>query len=891
MRIERFAVRNFRKLTGGVAVDGLPPGLTVIVGDNEEGKSTLLRALQSGFFDRHKLTGKGLEQMLPFATRGVNPKVEITFELAGNSYWLTKEFGGNAAARLEGTGERWEGEAAEDKLGNLLGFSRPLRGVAGEEHRGLAGLLWVEQGRAFQPLAMNRDSQAVFRAAIEGEVGQVLGGERGRRLLERVEERAGRYFTRTGRERDKLSSPRKHVERLTEECNTLERELQAYDNQVNRLGKLQEKLTRYKRKGVLARAKEEAEKSNAAMRRLEVVEGRLNTAKAEMDQAANAKALAEEIRDSRKELINEVEGADRQARKAEDALQELGPDYHDAGRRLTEAEERFVVCNKARDGANQAWEAARRAFERARLATELQELDQRFRKAESLHEEIERTQGEIMKNPVNEDCLLRLRQLRSEQIRLESALKAAAATLVFRPESGQSVSRDGAPVDTRQSVHVTRSSTFHLHHFGTLEVTPGGKDLAGLRHQLAKVRNQLTDLLRNLQLADLANAEVALRAKKDMEARLQNLRGAISGVAPQGLHTLRTTLQKQRARLSTLAGAGEAGNLPDVGTAQAAEQAALGNREQTAQAAERAMGERDKARTLHDGLRERYIKADAERRQKAEIAAQRRAALEEARRKVGDGELAASVEQKVRMLAKCHSHHARVQEECDAMNPDVLRMEQQRAAEAYEELQKAIHADERDAYGLATELRTLGQRGLAEELEQKRGELAIARSDLERVEADAKAWKLLLETLRNAEHEAKETFLGPVRERLQPYLRMLFPETELRLSEDDLEIISLQRGGIEEPFATLSIGAREQVAVLTRLALADLLRERGRPVVLILDDPLVNSDDERFRRMELALRKAASSPLQIVILTCHEARYETMGAKIIRMADCQMETT
>ena len=184
----------------------------------------------------------------------------------------------------------------------------------------------------------------------------------------------------------------------------------------------------------------------------------------------------------------------------------------------------------------------------------------------------------------------------------------------------------------------------------------------------------------------------------------------------------------------------------------------------------------------------------------------------------------------------------------------------------------------------------LGQRGLAEELEQKRGELAIARSDLERVEADAKAWKLLLETLRNAEQEAKETFLGPVRERLQPYLRMLFPETELRLSEDDLEIISLQRGGIEEPFATLSIGAREQVAVLTRLALADLLRERGRPVVLILDDPLVNSDDERFRRMELALRKAASSPLQIVILTCHEARYETMGAKIIRMADCQMET-
>ena len=125
-------------------------------------------------------------------------------------------------------------------------------------------------------------------------------------------------------------------------------------------------------------------------------------------------------------------------------------------------------------------------------------------------------------------------------------------------------------------------------------------------------------------------------------------------------------------------------------------------------------------------------------------------------------------------------------------------------------------ADEREERDLAIELRTLGQRGLAEELAQKKGELDVARRDLERVEADAKAWKLLLTTLQDAEREAKETFLGPVRERLRPYLRMIFPKTELRLNEDDLEIVSLHRGGFEEPFATLSIGAREQVAVLTR---------------------------------------------------------------------------
>ena len=314
MRIESFAVRDFRKLTGEVSVKDLQPGITVIAGDNEEGKSTLLRALQSGFFDRHNLSGKGRDQMMPFGAHGVSPRVDVVFQIAGTRYRLSKGFGRNAAAKLEGDGDRWEGEAAEDRLRLLLGFSRPGRGAASEEHRGLAGLLWVEQGRAFQSLGMNQDSQAVLREAIEDEVGQVLGGERGRRLLNRVEKRNAEYFTRTGRERDGLSGPRQRVEELEKELGNLEGELQTYDDQVNRLGKLQERLARYERDGVLDRAREEAENGNAAVRQLEAVEGRLDTARAQMEQANSAKDLAARAREDRRTLAEEVAEADRQAR-------------------------------------------------------------------------------------------------------------------------------------------------------------------------------------------------------------------------------------------------------------------------------------------------------------------------------------------------------------------------------------------------------------------------------------------------------------------------------------------------------------------------------------------------------------------------------------------------
>ena len=888
MQIEWFDVRNFRKLTASVSVKGLQPGITVIVGDNEEGKSTMLKALQSGFFDRHKLGGKSLEQMMPFSAQGVNPSIDVAFQIAETSYRLSKSFGANAVAQLESDDHLWEGEAAEERLRDLLGFSRPGRGAASEEHRGLAGLLWVEQGRAFQPLAINQDSQVVLRDAIEGEVGQVLGGERGRRLLDQVEKRTGNFFTPTGREKEPLSGPRKRVQALTEDCKRLDNELKLYDDQVQRLSRLQECLARYKHDGVLANAKEEAERSNAAIRRLEAVEGQLNMASAQMEKAKTAKDMAEEASKSRRKLANDVAAADQQTKEAENILKTLEPDYQDTTDRLAEANKKLTTCNKHEEETNRKWESARQALEQSEITAKLQELNQRFQQAKSLNGQIERKREEVMKNLVNEDDLCKLRELRSRQIHLESALKAGAATLVFSPEGTGSVSLDGRPVKAGQPVHVTQSSRFHLRDFGALDVTPGGQNLAQLRTDLDTVTSRLGNMLHHLKTMDLASAEAALRAKQSLEAHMKSLSGELRGVAPEGLNTLQSTLREWQKRLSALkAGSDESSNRPAVEAARSTEQAALENWGKAKRAADRAMQERDQIRISHDQIREKHINADAECKQKSEVAEERRTALEAARHEITDGRLAEQVEQKAQLFAECRSNYDMVLAERDAMNPEAMRIEQQRASEVYSQLQEKIDADERAEHDLAIELRTLGQRGLAEELEQKRGELAIAQVDLERIETDAKAWKLLHDTLRRAENEAKETFLGPVRERLQPYLRMLFPETKLQLREDNLEIVSLQRGGVEEPFEALSIGAREQVAVLTRLALADLLREKGRPVVLILDDPLVNSDEERFRRMELALRKAANSSLQIIILTCHEARYETLGAKIIRLADCR----
>ena len=66
------------------------------------------------------------------------------------------------------------------------------------------------------------------------------------------------------------------------------------------------------------------------------------------------------------------------------------------------------------------------------------------------------------------------------------------------------------------------------------------------------------------------------------------------------------------------------------------------------------------------------------------------------------------------------------------------------------------------------------------------------------------------------------------------------------------------------------------MAVITRLALADILRGAGASSALILDDALVNTDEGRLERMHRVLQTAAKS-LQVLVLTCRERDFVGLG--------------
>jgi uncharacterized protein YhaN len=92
-----------------------------------------------------------------------------------------------------------------------------------------------------------------------------------------------------------------------------------------------------------------------------------------------------------------------------------------------------------------------------------------------------------------------------------------------------------------------------------------------------------------------------------------------------------------------------------------------------------------------------------------------------------------------------------------------------------------------------------------------------------------------------------------------------------------LRIAAIQRAGQLEDFNLLSGGTKEQLAVLTRLAFAELLLGQGRPATVILDDALAFSDDDRIESMFDVLMRAGDK-VQIIVLTCRKKLFTRLGA-------------
>jgi DNA repair exonuclease SbcCD ATPase subunit len=202
MKLRSLALNQFKKFTTPTRLDGIEDELNVVVGPNEMGKSTLLDALRAALFEKHSSKARPITALQNDRNQA-GPVVELTFELDDGLYRIAKRFIKKPYARLScPDGRTLEGDAAEDKLRQLLGFDEPGKAGAKPETLGMWNVLWVQQGQSFGSLDLPDSARSNLHSALESEVGTVLGGRRGRALPQAIEKQLAELVTSsTGRPR------------------------------------------------------------------------------------------------------------------------------------------------------------------------------------------------------------------------------------------------------------------------------------------------------------------------------------------------------------------------------------------------------------------------------------------------------------------------------------------------------------------------------------------------------------------------------------------------------------------------------------------------------------------------------------------------------------------
>lgn len=891
MRLDELVVADFRKLRGRHVVRPAPSGITVVSGDNEEGKSTLLDALKRAFFMKHNTTGEARDAIQPQGC-DATPFVAVGFAIDGQAWRLEKHFR-RGGVRLEGPGGTFEGDAAELELARLLAFEWPGRGPAKVEHMGLAGLFWVDQGTTFaaeqgpSPTALRR-----LEPALAEQVAALGRGERAPRLMTEVRRRRDQHWTgKRDQPRGELVALEGKVTELRAELAQLVAAEAEVETLLDRLAQTLEKRRAWLAADHLGRAREAVERTRSTLAGVKAQEEERRVRAAERQAAASELRRLREKDDRRRQLQAAIGERRAERAKLQAELGENAPLLDRARRQKAATDAAAEASREALLAAEIARETLGRRAERLRLERELAALERQAADVRALVRQAAEEQARAEAEPITAEGFGALETMEAGLGQSRAALRAVATRLMLQPDQpGTRVLLGEVPIDPREPLELTAPAVLALPGFGRIEVTPGGERLADLRQSLKSGEMALARRLAELGAASLAEARRRLLARERHEREAEAARQGLATLLRAAGMTDPAALEAACARARTrLAGLGPLD--PADGMDEAAIEAAR-------EAAERRLvevRERDAALALE---RRRTAEEEARLARQADVlaGAEARAGLEMTkledqlaleRDELGDEALAAMLAAARTADDRAAEAVLRVERELARAVPETARLEAEQAARRLEQLEEEARGQDREVDRLEAELKGAGGRGIGERKGEVQGSLELEERRHARLLAEARAWRLLSETLESVDRARQDALALPLATRMVPYMRQLMGDAEAVFAPESLRLDTLRRSALVEPFSSLSIGAREQLAVLVRLAIGDLLMEtQGQSPPLILDDALVYADAVRLARMKTILQQAATRQ-QILILTCRKEDYLGLDALYLRLEDCR----
>jgi DNA repair exonuclease SbcCD ATPase subunit len=860
MRIVSLAVTAWKGLERAELAE-LAPDLNLVVGPNEAGKTRLVSALRYALFERYKGESEDKKALRSYGSVEP-PAVEVRFETRGTTWTVRKQFLRQAYAKLEGGGRTWTDDDAEAMLRELLG-TKPIQGRREiDQFLGLWPLLWVKQGDGgTAPQAhMNDDARARLRDVLAGQVNEVAAGPLGERIVARAETERERYFTATGKETGELASARarfllaeaavgeavakrSEAHGAADELAALGRELETIDAKIGpQRGRVHEAAAR------VAMAKELA--------------GKLQTLDADAARRRAETELGEKALKQRDEIAERVAIVDQRIADERGALRARAAMQAEIGSREAEAAKGAEASSLALEAAHADHLRARRRDHLHEAARREHEVAERLARAKKNEARVVELRTRLSEGRIDEAQIQRLRRAGEGLAKSSAALAAASASVRIRAARDLVVDGQRLPEGDERAWTCDAPLRVTIEGVGALEIRPGGADLDARRAREQEARHALAEELERAGVATVAEAEDRFARRTGLAAQLLQAEPLLEEAAPEGVAALE---EEARARAVERAALGDAD--PEGPTIAEADARLAASTE----AATRARGERDALRSeLARGAEAlaRHEQAIAELSRERAVAGARLDELPSREALAGSLAAARATWMEARAVAEALAAELTRSRESGA---EITLEQEKRILERLESERAEKHAR---SLTLEATVRVHGGEDLHERVQRAETELAERTETLRAIEAHAAAARRLVAALHDARREVQQRLVAPVIERARPYLEALLPGRRLRMDEN-WSVVGLGVGDVEEEFEALSGGAKEQVSILVRLALAEVLGEKE-SLPIVLDDCLVNTDRGRLAEM-LRILYRASRKQQIIVFSCHDVDFERLG--------------
>ena len=234
-------------------------------------------------------------------------------------------------------------------------------------------------------------------------------------------------------------------------------------------------------------------------------------------------------------------------------------------------------------------------------------------------------------------------------------------------------------------------------------------------------------------------------------------------------------------------------------------------------------------------------------------------------------------------LAAAHAHIEALRAkftELPVPEMEVSEPDREQAGEAVRFLADECNAGHAELQKAEGALQQVGGDSAQAQLEQADEAVkAIDRREGE-IEIEYGAWKLLLETLREAEAEDAvhlgKALVEPVSRRVSELTGGAYGEVSIAPT---LSTQNIEAAGSKRELSRLSVGTRDQIATVLRLTIAEKLGS-----TVVLDDQLVQSDASRMQWLYEFMLQCAKE-FQILVLTCHPDQYDLADGRTLRSID------